>query len=50
MTETWSREDGKNGERVLLPAVRESLPETLIIADGFSCNAELLNERAEGNH
>jgi FAD/FMN-containing dehydrogenase/Fe-S oxidoreductase len=27
----------KIGERVLLPAVRNAAPETLIIADGFSC-------------
>ena len=27
----------KVGERVLLPAVRKASPETLIIADGFSC-------------
>ncbi len=27
----------KIGERVLLPAVRNALPDTLIIADGFSC-------------
>src|SRR5262249_37595486 len=27
----------KIGERVLLPAVRQASPETLIIADGFSC-------------
>jgi Fe-S oxidoreductase len=25
------------GERVLLPAVRNAAPDTLIIADGFSC-------------
>jgi Fe-S oxidoreductase/FAD/FMN-containing dehydrogenase len=29
------------GERVLLPAVRESAPETLIIADGFACRAQI---------
>ena len=29
------------GERVLLPAVRESLPETLIISDGFSCREQI---------
>jgi Fe-S oxidoreductase len=27
----------KIGERVLLPAVRNAAPDTLIIADGFSC-------------
>ncbi|HEY3117149.1 MAG TPA: FAD-linked oxidase C-terminal domain-containing protein, partial [Chloroflexota bacterium] len=29
------------GERVLLPAVREASPETLIIADGFSCREQI---------
>jgi Fe-S oxidoreductase len=29
------------GERVLLPAVRESAPETLIIADGFACRTQI---------
>ncbi len=29
------------GERVLLPAIRNSLPETLIIADGFACRAQI---------
>jgi FAD/FMN-containing dehydrogenase/Fe-S oxidoreductase len=29
------------GERVLLPAVRESDPETLILADGFSCREQI---------
>ena len=28
-------------ERVLLPAVRESAPDTLIIADGFSCRTQI---------
>jgi hypothetical protein len=28
-------------ERVLLPAVRNSAPETLIIADGFACRAQI---------
>ncbi len=30
------------GERVLLPAVREASPDTLIIADGFSCREQIL--------
>lgn len=29
------------GERVLLPAVRHASPETLIIADGFSCREQI---------
>jgi FAD/FMN-containing dehydrogenase/Fe-S oxidoreductase len=29
------------GERVLLPAVREVTPETLIVADGFSCREQI---------
>jgi FAD/FMN-containing dehydrogenase/Fe-S oxidoreductase len=31
----------KAGERVLLPAVREADPQTLIIADGFSCREQI---------
>ncbi|HTY56156.1 MAG TPA: FAD-linked oxidase C-terminal domain-containing protein, partial [Candidatus Binataceae bacterium] len=31
----------KIGERVLLPAVRSSDPDTLIIADGFSCRSQI---------
>jgi Fe-S oxidoreductase len=31
----------KIGERVLLPAVREATPDTLIIADGFSCREQI---------
>jgi FAD/FMN-containing dehydrogenase/Fe-S oxidoreductase len=30
------------GERVLLPAVRSSAPNTLIIADGFSCREQIV--------
>jgi FAD/FMN-containing dehydrogenase/Fe-S oxidoreductase len=30
------------GERVLLPAVRQAKPETLIVADGFSCREQIL--------
>jgi Fe-S oxidoreductase len=29
------------GERVLLPAVRAASPETLIVADGFSCREQI---------
>ncbi len=29
------------GERVLLPAVRKALPDTLIVADGFSCQEQI---------
>jgi len=29
------------GERVLLPAVRAATPETLVIADGFSCREQI---------
>ena len=36
------------GELVLLPAVRRSGPETLIVADGFSCREQI--EQATGRH
>jgi FAD/FMN-containing dehydrogenase/Fe-S oxidoreductase len=39
----------KCGERILLPRVRETSPETLLIADGFSCREQieqLANRRA----
>ena len=29
------------GERVLIPAIRESAPDTMIIADGFACRAQI---------
>jgi hypothetical protein len=29
------------GERVLLPAIRGSASETLVIADGFACRAQI---------
>ena len=38
----------KVGERVLLPAVQEAEPSTLVVADGFSCReqiAQLTNDR-----
>jgi len=31
----------KAGERVLLPRVREASPDTLILADGFSCRTQI---------
>ncbi|MGI8403991.1 MAG: FAD-binding and (Fe-S)-binding domain-containing protein [Thermomicrobiales bacterium] len=31
----------KAGERVLLPAVRNAAPETVIVADGFSCREQI---------
>jgi Fe-S oxidoreductase len=29
------------GERVLLPAVREAAPDTIVVADGFSCRTQI---------
>ena len=29
------------GERVLLPKVRDAAPETLVVADGFSCRSQI---------
>src|SRR6202022_2870738 len=29
------------GERVLLPAVRNAAPETIVVADGFSCRGQI---------
>ena len=34
----------KVGERVLLPAVRKAADETLIIADGFSCKTQIMED------
>ena len=34
----------KAGERVLLPAVRRASPETIVIADGFSCREQIEQE------
>jgi hypothetical protein len=31
----------KAGERVLLPAVRDAGPDTLIVTDGFSCRSQI---------
>jgi FAD/FMN-containing dehydrogenase/Fe-S oxidoreductase len=31
-----------SGERVLLPAVRQASPETIIVSDGFSCREQIL--------
>ncbi len=30
------------GERVILPAVRQAQPDTLIVSDGFSCQEQIL--------
>jgi Fe-S oxidoreductase len=39
------------GERVLLPEVRRAEPETLIIADGFSCREQIVQgTRREALH
>jgi FAD/FMN-containing dehydrogenase/Fe-S oxidoreductase len=38
----------KVGERVLLPMVREASPETLIIADGFSCREQIEQSTGRG--
>jgi len=39
------------GERVLLPAVREAPPDTLIVADGFSCRGQIRHgSRREALH
>jgi FAD/FMN-containing dehydrogenase/Fe-S oxidoreductase len=32
------------GERVLLPAVRDAAPDTIIVADGFSCREQIAQE------
>jgi hypothetical protein len=34
----------KCGERVLLPAVREAAPDTLVITNGFSCHEQILQQ------
>jgi Fe-S oxidoreductase len=36
------------GERMLLPAVREASPETLVIADGFSCREQVADLTGRG--
>ncbi|NKQ57792.1 FAD-binding protein [Amycolatopsis sp. K13G38] len=44
---SWGFEDGKYGismdcgEQALLPAVRAADPETLLVADGFSCSTQI---------
>ena len=41
----------KCGERVLLPSVRAAAPETLIVADGFSCKEQIRQQtNREGLH
>jgi Fe-S oxidoreductase len=32
------------GERVLLPAVRDADPETIVVTDGFSCNEQVVQQ------
>jgi hypothetical protein len=36
------------GDRFLLPAVREAEPETLVIADGFSCREQVADLTGRG--
>lgn len=36
------------GERVLLPAVRRTEPDTLVVSDGFSCREQIF--QATGRH
>jgi len=36
------------GERALLPAVRDAAPETLVIADGFSCREQIADLTGRG--
>ena len=31
------------GERVLIPAINQSMPDTIVIADGFACRAQIRN-------
>ncbi|MDA8300556.1 MAG: FAD-binding and (Fe-S)-binding domain-containing protein [Actinomycetota bacterium] len=44
---SWGFEDGKYdislacGEQALLPAVREASPETIVVANGFSCKTQV---------
>ena len=39
------------GERVLLPAVRAAAPETILVADGFSCREQICqNTRRRAVH
>jgi len=38
------------GERVLLPAVRAAAPDTLIVADGFSCREQVLQSTGRRAH
>jgi hypothetical protein len=47
MAGSWGYEKGHYdvsiacGERVLFPAVRRADPETLVVADGFSCRNQI---------
>jgi len=36
------------GERVLLPAVRNAAPETIVVADGFSCREQIRQSTGRG--
>jgi Fe-S oxidoreductase len=38
----------RQGERVLLPRVRQAPPDTLVVADGFSCRTQI--QQATGRH
>lgn len=46
---SWGFENGKYGisvdcgEQALLPAVRDANPDTLVVADGFSCQTQIAN-------
>ena len=41
----------KVGERVLLPEVRKAAPDTIIIADGFSCREQIVQQtKRKGLH
>jgi Fe-S oxidoreductase len=31
------------GDRVLIPAINQSAPDTIVIADGFACRAQIRN-------
>ena len=52
---SWGFEEGKYGismecgEQALLPAVREAGPDTLIVADGFSCKTQIA-DAGTGRH
>lgn len=37
------------GEQVLLPAVRAAHPDTLVLADGFSCRTQIAQGAGRGS-